>query len=80
MKLTEKVKAEIDSYSANQIVTLFRFHPCDMTTGETGRYIQTVARERIIREKENQSQSDSSSTEGFKDSPRSSYGSSPGSY
>lgn len=45
MKLTREVKKEIDKMTPHQICTMFRFHPTNMTTGQTGRYMQDKARE-----------------------------------
>lgn len=44
MKLTSKLKDEIDNYSKAKMISLFRFFPSDITTGESGRYIQEKAR------------------------------------
>ena len=40
VKLTPDVKKEIDKMSPHQIYTMFRFHPTDITSGESGRYMQ----------------------------------------
>ena len=42
VKLTDKVKQEINGYSIGKIVSLFRFHPCEHTTGEVGKYVVQV--------------------------------------
>lgn len=47
MKLTDQVKKEIDSMSPHQIYTMFRFHPTNMTSGESGKYMQDTIRERL---------------------------------
>lgn len=44
MRLTDEAKKEIDEMSPHQIYTMFRFHPTNMTTGQTGRYMQDKAR------------------------------------
>lgn len=49
MKLTQEVKASIDKMSPHQIYTMFRFHPTDITSGESGKYMQ----QSIHRKREN---------------------------
>lgn len=43
MKLTPQVKTAIDSMTLHQIQRMFRFHPTNITSGESGRYMQYVA-------------------------------------
>ena len=47
MKLTKEVKQEINGYSIGKIVSLFRFHPCEHTTGEVGKYVIEVLKEKV---------------------------------
>lgn len=51
MKLTTEVKNQIDKMSPHQIFTMFRFHPTNLTTGESGKYMQIAVRNRIINNK-----------------------------
>jgi len=67
MKLTQEIKKQIDSYSEGKLRSMFRFFPSDITTGESGRYIQDRARY--------MSESDRSSSESR--SSKGSLGSSP---
>ena len=46
MKLTTELKTEIDGYTSTKLKTLFRFFPSDITTGESGRYIQNKVKDR----------------------------------
>jgi hypothetical protein len=46
MKLTKDVKSQIDQMTPHQIYTMFRFHPTDITAGESGKYMQDSMRER----------------------------------
>lgn len=47
MKLTPQTKSEIDKMTPHQIYTMFRFHPTNMTSGESGKYMQELIREKI---------------------------------
>lgn len=58
MKLTPTVKKDIDGMSAHQVYTMFRFHPTDMTTGESGKYMQNTIHEKIRKEKDKTELSD----------------------
>jgi hypothetical protein len=51
VKLTKEIRSQIDKMSPHQIYTMFRFHPTNMTTGETGRYLQDTARNKIVNDK-----------------------------
>ena len=47
MKLTEEVKKEIDGFTFGKLASLFRFHPCEYTTGEVGKYTMIKIREKL---------------------------------
>ncbi len=47
MKLTEEVKNEIDGFTFGKLASLFRFHPCEYTTGETGKYTIKKLKEKL---------------------------------
>ena len=47
MKITNELKRKLDSSTNARLMSLFRSHPSDITTGESGRYIQMIARERV---------------------------------
>ena len=55
MRLTNQEKKEIDEMTVVQIAANFRFFPSNMTTGETGRYMQDVARQKISDQRKNDS-------------------------
>lgn len=51
VKLTESLKKEIDGFTFGKLYSLFRFHPCDYTTGEAGKYTAKKIREKLDEEK-----------------------------
>jgi hypothetical protein len=51
MKLTKDIEKEIDKLSLLQISSMFRFHPTDITSGESGRYMQEAALKKIMEDK-----------------------------
>lgn len=50
MKLTPKIKREIDNFSKAKLMSLYRFFPSDITTGQTGKYIAKVVRRDRVKE------------------------------
>lgn len=51
MKLTLEIKNEIDKAPLGKLASLFRFFPSDITTGETGKYIEKTIKEKVQDEK-----------------------------